>query len=87
VVTEFRKAGKTLEAPKCRACELAMEWYRAALKSKEPKIIANYFACAKCAEIAVLDHAFDQEMVTPPEFLSDDLTANERTVWLVRKAE
>jgi hypothetical protein len=84
VVADFRKVDKTLDAPKCRTCELAMEWYRAALTSKEPKVIANYFACASCDEIVVLDHALQPEVVTPPQFLRDDLTAPERTVWLAR---
>ncbi len=87
MVEEFRKAGRTLDPPTCRACQIAMDWYRAALKSNEPKVIANYFACARCEEIAVLNHAVDAGMVTQPQFLQDDLTAADETVWLVRKAK
>jgi hypothetical protein len=88
VVEQFQKAGKTLEPPHCRACgDQAMKWYRATLKSKAPRMIANYFACTRCDAFAVVDHAPGMDAVSPPVFLSDKLTATEQTVWLARKAQ
>jgi hypothetical protein len=87
VVVQFQKAGNTLEPPNCRACAVAMKWYRAALKSKEPRVIANYFACTRCDGLAVIDHATGADAKSPAVFLSDELTATEQTVWLARKAQ
>jgi hypothetical protein len=70
------------EAPACSRCGPAMVWYRANLRSTEPRVLTHFYACPICQHIAVVDQQDGGPATQPKLFDDGNITGG---LWLVGK--